>query len=152
LRCRILIENPATYLQFSSSACGETQFLTELVQRSGCGLLLDVNNIVVTTANHGLDANEYLRQLPLHAVGEIHLAAHRACPGTQGDNLLLDSHDGPVQPMTWDLYSAALQLTGPRPTLIEWDSNLPTWNELLAEADLANDHLRQHHGVKNADG
>jgi uncharacterized protein (UPF0276 family) len=139
---RILIENPATYLQFASSTWSETQFLNELVTRTGCGLLLDVNNIVVCAANHDLDPLQYLRELPLHAVGEIHLAGHTARTDSAGHALLIDSHDGPVQQPTWDLYAQTLSLTGAVPTLIEWDSNLPQWSGLMQEAAQAAALLR----------
>ncbi len=152
LGCRILIENPATYLQFSTSSREEPQFLGELVQRSGCGLLLDVNNIVVSAVNHGFNAAEYLRALPLHAVGEIHLAGHSAQRDSQGMALLIDSHDGPVQPPTWDLYREALALTGPLPTLIEWDSQLPDWAILVAEMQRARQQLHAMHGKRHAAG
>jgi uncharacterized protein len=152
LGCRILIENPATYLQFSSSSYSEPQFLFELTHRSGCGLLLDINNIVVTAANHGLNAQRYLHELPLHAVGEIHLAGHSERIDAQGQRLLIDSHDGPVQASTWDLYDEALSLTGPLPTLIEWDGNLPTWAVLHHQATLAEQRLQARAGTIHANG
>jgi uncharacterized protein (UPF0276 family) len=152
LGVRILIENPSTYLQFSQCSYSEPQFLSELVRRSGCGLLLDVNNIVVSAANHGQDARQYLQNLPLHAVGEIHLAAHRECRDSQGQALLIDSHDGPVQQPTWDLFEATLEIAGARPTLIEWDRNLPTWQELLQQADVAERYLSTCKGLHRAAG
>jgi uncharacterized protein len=139
---RILIENPATYVQFTSSTYSETQFLGELVQRSGCGLLLDVNNVVVCAANHDFNPAAYLRELPLHAVREIHLAGHAVREDSAGHALLIDTHDGPVQSLTWALYREALSLLGPVPTLIEWDANLPEWPALLQEAALAEEALR----------
>jgi len=152
LGCRILIENPATYLQFSDSSLSEPQFLSELVGRSGCGLLLDINNIVVSAANHGLDAWKYLAELPLQAVGEIHLAGHSERVDAHGQRLLIDSHDGPVQAATWNLYRDALELTGPCPTLIEWDSNLPEWTVLLQQVELASRHLHDRTGAVHATG
>ncbi len=152
LGVRILIENPSTYLQFSRSTYSEPQFLAELVRRSGCGLLLDVNNIVVSAANHGLAAHQYLRDLPLGAVGEIHLAGHRECHDSLGRRLLIDSHDGPVQQPTWDLFREVLQLAGPRPTLVEWDNNLPSWHELLQQADLAASQMSACIGKQYAAG
>ena len=131
---RILIENPATYVQFAHSTFSEAQFLHELTSRSGCGLLLDVNNIVVCAENHGFDALSALRDLPLHAVAEIHLAGHSRQIDSAGRTLLIDSHDGPVQDDTWALFDATLSLLGPVPTLIEWDSNLPEWTTLQQEA------------------
>jgi uncharacterized protein len=100
-----------------------------------------VNNIFVSAANHALDARQFLRALPLHAVGEIHLAAYRECRDSGGSTLLIDSHDGPVQQPTWDLYAEALELAGARPTLIEWDSDLPSWQALLQQADRASHFL-----------
>jgi uncharacterized protein (UPF0276 family) len=150
LGVRILIENPSTYLQYSRSSYSEPQFLAELVRRSGCGLLLDVNNIVVSAANHGLDAYQYLRDLPLNAVGEIHLAGHRECQDSQGRSVLIDSHDGPVQQPTWDLFRELLQRAGTRPTLIEWDNNLPSWHGLLQQADLAQSEMNAFIGKQHA--
>ncbi len=100
------------------------------MRRSGCGLLLDVNNIVVCAANHGFRSLDYLHAFPLHAVAQIHLAAHAIQADSAGRELRIDSHDGPVQPDTWSLYEATLGITGPLPTLIEWDSRLPDWPEL----------------------
>ncbi len=138
---RILIENPATYLRFTRSTYSESQFLSELISRSGCGLLLDVNNVVVCAANHDFNALEYVRDLPLRSVGEIHLAGHAARIDSAGHALLIDSHDGPVQASTLALYAQVLRLTGPLPTLIEWDSQLPAWPRLLAEAARIQVHL-----------
>jgi len=152
LGVRILIENPSTYLQYSRSTYTEPQFLTELVRRSGCGLLLDLNNIVVSAANHGLDAYQYLRDLPLTAVGEIHLAGHRKCQDSLERSLLIDSHDGPVQQPTWDLFQDFLQLAGTRPTLIEWDNNLPSWQELVQQANAAESRMKAFHGRLHAAG
>jgi uncharacterized protein len=140
---RILIENPATYVQFSRSTLSETQFITELVQRSGCGLLLDINNIVVNATNHGFDAKAYLDELPLHAIGEIHLAGHACRVDSHGQALFIDSHDGPVQADTWELYKHLLSNTGSAPTLIEWDAKLPVWQQLVAEAQLAEAHMAE---------
>jgi uncharacterized protein (UPF0276 family) len=150
LGCRILIENPATYLRFSTSSAEEPQFLTELVQRSGCGLLLDVNNIVVSAVNNGLDAGQYLRALPLHAVGEIHLAGHAERQDSHGAALLIDSHDGPVQPRTWELFRQALTLTGRLPVLIEWDNQLPDWATLMVELRRAELEMAAIHGAQHA--
>jgi uncharacterized protein (UPF0276 family) len=138
---RILIENPATYLQFEHSSLSETQFLSELVQRSGCGLLLDVNNIIVSATNHVFDAKTYLQELPLAAVGEVHLAGHACRTDSVGHALFIDSHDGPVQADTWALYEYMLAHTGPLPTLIEWDAQLPSWAQLCHEAQLAQSRM-----------
>jgi uncharacterized protein len=138
---RILIENPATYLRFHDDGMGEAVFLRQLVARSGCGLLLDLNNVHVCAVNHGYDAMDYLRALPLQAVGEIHLAGHAQHVDAQGQVLLIDSHDAPVAPAVWSLYEHCLQLTGPLPTLVEWDSQLPDWPGLRAEANQAQQRL-----------
>ena len=105
---QILIENPATYLQFDASSLSEPQFLAALAHRSGCGLLLDVNNVIVSAANHAFDPVDYLRSFPLHAVGQIHLAGHAVQRDQSGNELRIDSHDGPVQYDTWSLYADAL--------------------------------------------
>ncbi|MEJ0100881.1 MAG: DUF692 domain-containing protein [Pseudomonadota bacterium] len=138
---RILIENPATYLRYRDDGMGEVEFLRELAARSGCGLLLDLNNVHVSATNHGYDALDYLRAFPLQAVGEIHLAGHAQHVDADGRPLLIDSHDAPVDAAVWSLYEACLQLTGPLPTLVEWDSNLPTWHQLLDEAAQAQRRL-----------
>jgi uncharacterized protein (UPF0276 family) len=147
---RILIENPATYLQFTDSTYSEAQFLTELVHRAGCGLLLDVNNVIVCAANHGFDAVAYLNELPLRQVAEVHLAGHAARLDSAGHALLIDSHDGPVQDDTWTLYEDLLHMTGPLPTLIEWDSQLPEWPRLRSEAAVAQHRLDQAGGARAA--
>jgi len=131
---RILIENPATYLRFTDDEMSEAGFLRELVAASGCGLLLDINNVYVSAVNHGLDAHEYLATLPLASVGEIHLAGHARQTDTAGRTLLIDSHDAPVDAAVWSLYEHCLTLTGPLPTLIEWDGRLPAWEILQSEA------------------
>jgi uncharacterized protein (UPF0276 family) len=137
---RILLENPSSYLRFRHSTIAEPEFLAEVQRRTGCGLLLDVNNVYVSAQNHGLDALAYLAALPAEAVGEIHLAGHSRRP--VGDQvLLIDDHGSAVIPAVWQLYEAALALTGPRPTLIEWDSNIPELPVLLAEAAKADRRL-----------
>jgi uncharacterized protein len=138
---RILIENPATYLRYREDGMGETQFLRELCARSGCGLLLDLNNVQVSATNHGHDARDYLHAFPLHAVGEIHLAGHAVHQDADGQALLIDSHDAPVAAEVWSLYEDCLRLTGPLPTLVEWDSQLPEWPVLRAEAASAQRRL-----------
>lgn len=127
LRRPLLLENPSTYLQFSTSDRTEPEFLGEVVRRTGCGLLLDVNNVVVSATNHGYDAQAYLHELPLHAVGQIHLGGHSEQQDENGQRLLIDSHDRCVAPEVWALYETLLSLTGPLPTLVEWDSDLPAW-------------------------
>ncbi|ALX20595.1 Protein of uncharacterised function (DUF692) [Bordetella pertussis] len=129
----ILLENPATYVRFEASHIDEAQFLCELVARTGCGLLLDVNNVYVSAVNHGFDARAYLARLPLAAVGEIHLAGHARQRDAHGRAVLIDSHDAPVDEAVWDLYEYTLALTGPVATLLERDGNIPPLAGLLAE-------------------
>jgi uncharacterized protein (UPF0276 family) len=140
---RILLENPATYVQFESSHLAEADFLGEVIRRAGCGLLLDANNVVVSATNHGFDARDYIRALPLDQVGEIHLAGHAVQVDAAGCPLLIDSHDGPVQHVTAELYAEVLQQTGAVPTLIEWDANLPDWEVLLEQASAAESRIRR---------
>ncbi|MFN4156594.1 MAG: DUF692 domain-containing protein [Paracoccaceae bacterium] len=133
LGCRMLLENPATYVTFESSTWSETDFLTELVRRTGCGLLLDINNVFVSATNHRFDARAYLAAFPLAAVGEIHLAGHDTEELPSGP-LLIDSHGAPVADPVWALYAEVLDQTGPLPTLIEWDTDIPAFPDLLREA------------------
>jgi len=133
---RILVENPSSYLRFRHSSIPEAEFLGELVRRTGCGLLYDVNNVYVSAWNVGLDAEAYLAALPAGAVGEIHLAGH-AVNDADGVNLLIDDHGSPVSPAVWRLYRQALERFGPVPTLIEWDTDIPALDVLLAEAHKA---------------
>jgi uncharacterized protein len=128
----ILIENPATYLRYEDDALSETQFLDELAQRSGCGLLLDVNNVHVSAINHGFDARVYLDAFPLERVGEIHLAGFAEAQDAHGA-FLIDDHGGQVSEAVWALYARVLRRAGPRPTLIEWDNGVPEWEVLFAE-------------------
>jgi uncharacterized protein (UPF0276 family) len=134
---RILIENPATYIGFASSTYTEPEFISEVIRRSGCGLLLDVNNIVVSAINHDFDPSRYLRALPLQATGEIHLAGHARKTDSAGRPLAIDTHDCAVQPPTWALFDEAVRATGPVPVLIEWDAQLPPWPVLLEQARMA---------------
>ena len=136
LRRSILIENPATYLRFETDALDEAQFLDELAQRSGCGLLLDVNNVHVNAVNHGFDASAYLDAFPLERVGEIHLAGFAEARDAHGV-FLIDDHGGHVSEAVWALYARVLRSAGPRPTLIEWDNEVPEWPVLLAETQKA---------------
>lgn len=139
---RMLLENPATYVEFSASTWDEAAFLTEVLRRTGCGLLLDVNNVHVCSVNHQRDAKSYIRALPLSEVGEIHLAGFAQTQDGHGDLLLIDSHGAPVAQAVWDLYAFTLGLTGARPTLIERDNDVPAWPVLMAEAGLAEQALR----------
>ena len=134
LRRRILIENPSTYVAFAETTMGETDYLSEIVRRTGCGLLLDVNNVFVSAANHGFDPYHYLAGFPFAAVGEIHLAGYADDSDDAGLPLLIDAHDSPVREAVWALYGDALRRLGPTPTLVEWDNDLPQWPTLLGEA------------------
>lgn len=139
---RMLLENPATYVEFSASTWDEATFLTEVLRRTGCRLLLDVNNVHVCSVNHQRDATSYIRALPLSEVEEIHLAGFAQSQDGNGDLLLIDSHGAPVAQAVWDLYAFTLGLTGARPTLIERDNDVPAWPVLKAEAGLADQALR----------
>jgi uncharacterized protein (UPF0276 family) len=137
LQRRILLENPSTYLEFEASTMDEAAFLSEVIRRTGCGLLLDVNNVHVTCMNHGRDALAFIQNLPLDTVGEIHLAGFATDHDAAGAPLLIDSHGSPVDEAVWGLYVAALARTGPTPTLLERDNDVPNLATLLAEAQRA---------------
>ena len=134
---RMLLENPSTYVAFRESTMSEIEFIRSVARRTGCGLLLDVNNVFVSAANHGFSAREYLAHFPLSEVREIHLAGHSEQSDDEGDRLIIDSHDGPVADAVWKLYEIVIAKAGPLPTLIEWDSNIPEWPVLRAEAAAA---------------
>lgn len=142
LHRRMLLENPATYLEFSASTMSEAQFISEVVRRTGCGLLLDVNNIYVSCINHHRDPQDMLRELPLDAVGEIHLAGFARERDGNDDPLLIDNHGSPVAQAVWELYADALDRTGPVATLIERDHDIPPFDILCAEAGRAEYVLR----------
>ncbi len=137
---RILIENPSSYLRFAESTIPEEEFLVEAARRSGCGILLDVNNVYVSACNHGYDAAAYLAAVPADLVGEIHLAGH-SVEELEGMKLHIDDHGSPVMDEVWDLYAATIDRLGPVPTLIEWDNNIPALAVLLDEAAAAEDIL-----------
>jgi len=134
---RILLENPARYLAFEADEMSEAAFLAAVAARSGCGLLLDVNNVVVSASNLGFDVADYLAAFPLALVEEIHLAGHARDYDDDGDLLLIDAHDRAVDAAVWRLFAQVIARGGPRPTLIEWDNQVPTWPTLLAEARTA---------------
>jgi uncharacterized protein len=139
---RMLLENPATYVTFAASTWAETDFLTEIVRRTGCGLLLDVNNVFVSATNHRFDPRAYLAVFPLQAVGEIHLAGHDTEELPSGP-LLIDSHGRPVADPVWTLYAEVISRAGPLPTLIEWDNDVPAFPVLLDEAARATAILKR---------
>ena len=138
---RMLLENPATYVEFAASTLAEAEFIGEVVRRTGCGLLLDVNNAHVSCTNHGRDARTYLQALPLDAVRQIHLAGFAVDADAAGAPLLIDSHGSPVAAAVWDLYDFVLERVGPQPTLIERDNDIPPLPVLLAEAGQAERRL-----------
>jgi hypothetical protein len=134
---RMLLENPSTYLAFAESEMDEVSFLSELARRTGCGLLLDVNNVFVSATNQGWDARAYIDAFALGTVGEIHLGGHDEDVDEHGAPLLIDSHGREVVDPVWSLYAHTLIRGGPRPTLIEWDTDVPAWPVLRAEAERA---------------
>jgi uncharacterized protein (UPF0276 family) len=137
---RLLIENVSAYLQYKHSTIPEWEFVAALAQRTGCGLLLDINNIYVNAINHGFDPLVYLRAIPAHAVEEMHLAGF-----DRADHCLIDTHGKPVHDAVWTLYRIAVQLIGPKPTLIEWDTDIPELEVLLGEAGKAQAILDRSH-------
>lgn len=141
---QILIENPSSYLQYAASAIPEWEFLTVLAERSGCGVLLDVNNIYVSACNHGFDASAYLRAIPRHLVREIHLAGFTV-NRFAGSEILIDTHSRPVDPAVWVLYRQAVARFGAIPALVEWDTDLPELAVLVAEAEHADAILEECH-------
>ena len=151
IRRPLLLENPSTYLAFNESTMAETEFIRRVAERTGCGLLLDINNVFVSATNHGFSALEYLSRFPISRVGEIHLAGHAEQTDDEGDLLLIDSHDGPVADAVWKLYEIIIGRCGPVPTLVEWDSNIPDWPVLKAEAAVAQAILdRNQNNVRHA--
>ena len=130
---RMLLENPSTYVVFAESTWAETDFLREIARRTGCGLLLDVNNVFVSAVNHGHDPDRYLADFPLSAVGEIHLAGYAEDTDEAGLPLLIDAHNSPIREAVWALYTATIRRLGATPTLIEWDNDVPVWPTLLNE-------------------
>lgn len=137
IRRPLLLENPSTYVTFRNATMSETDFIREVAARTGCGLLLDINNVFVSATNHGFSALDYLADFPLAHVGEIHLAGHAEQSDGDGHPLLIDSHDGPVADAVWKLFEILVMRHGALPTLVEWDSSIPDWPVLRAEADAA---------------
>ncbi|MFZ5502279.1 MAG: DUF692 domain-containing protein [Pseudomonadota bacterium] len=139
---QLLVENLSSYLSFSHSEMTEGEFLAELVRRTGCGILFDVENLYVNVRNLGVDADAFIRAIPAEAVKEYHLAGY-----SMRDGCLVDTHDHPVYPEVWELYERALQYIGPRPTLIEWDSDIPALPVLMGEAAKAQQRMEECHAV-----
>ena len=134
LKRTMLLENPSTYVGIAESVIPEVEFLAEIARRTGCGLLLDVSNVFVSARNQGQSAMSYLDAFPLDRVGEIHLGGHQEEADEAGATLLIDAHGSPVANAVWALYTQIIARTGPLPTLIEWDNDVPDWPTLRAEA------------------
>ena len=143
LKRRLLLENPSTYVAFAASEMDEIDFISEAARRSGCGLLLDVSNVMVSCVNHGRDPYAYLDAFPMRHVGEVHLAGYAEQSDSLGARLLIDAHATPVAAEVWPLYARAIAALGPTPTLIEWDEDVPELDALLAQASAANDVMAQ---------
>lgn len=129
LELPICVENVSSYAEFNASTMTEWEFLAEVVDRADCGILLDVNNIYVSAQNHNFDPQQYLKAIQPERVGQIHIAGHSVY-----EKYILDTHDAPVCPPVWKLYEAAINLCGPTNTLLEWDANIPSFNEVHREA------------------
>jgi uncharacterized protein (UPF0276 family) len=134
---QMLLENPSTYVLFGESTIPEVEFMRLIARRTGCGLLLDVNNVFVSAENHGTDALAYLERFPLERVKEIHLGGHDEQADDTGAPLLIDAHGAPVVEPVWALYRHVIARAGPIATLIEWDNDVPEWTILRAEAERA---------------
>ncbi len=140
LKRQLLVENLSSYLSFSQSEMTEGEFLAELTQRTGCGILFDVENLYVNVRNLGVDASAFIKAIPPAAVKEYHLAGYSVC-----DGCLVDTHNRPIYPEVWELFETVLQHIGPRPTLIEWDSDIPALKVLMGEAENAQQRLERFH-------
>ncbi|MFT7046240.1 MAG: hypothetical protein ACJAYH_001515 [Celeribacter sp.] len=138
---QMLLENPSSYLAFAESTMDEVAFLRDVVKRTGCGLLLDVNNVFVSATNLKMDPRAYIDAFPLDSVGEIHLGGHDEDHDDHGAPLLIDSHGREVADPVWALYAHTLQKGGAKPTLIEWDTDVPDWSVLADEAKRAEAYL-----------
>jgi uncharacterized protein (UPF0276 family) len=134
---RMLLENPSTYVAFADATMSEVEFLRAAVRRTGCGLLLDVNNVFVQSVNHCFDAAAFIDAFPVEHVAEIHLGGHAADSDDDGSALLIDDHGRAVADPVWALYARTLARAGAKPTLIEWDNDVPGWDVLFAEAKRA---------------
>jgi len=138
----ILVENISAYLRFADDAMAEWEFVAAVAERTGCKLLFDVNNVYVNAVNHGFDPLEFVAAVPGDAVAEIHLAGFDA-----SGPCLIDNHGSRVAPQVWELYRATLERFGPKPTLIEWDTDIPALEVLLDEAELARQILEARDAV-----
>jgi len=137
LNRQMLLENPSTYISFAESTIPEAEFLLAIAERTGCGLLLDINNVFVSSTNHALDPRAYLDQFPLQYIGEIHLGGHTEDADEDGRMLLIDAHGSPTADPVWSLYAETIAKTGPIATLIEWDNDVPAWPLLRQETERA---------------
>jgi len=135
LGTRMLLENPSTYLLFEESTIDEVDFLAQISERTGCGLLLDVNNVMVSAINHRLDPRDYINRFPVEKIGEIHLAGYDEAKDEAGERLAIDAHASAVRPDVFELYEFTLGRTGPVPTLVEWDNDVPAFATLKGEAE-----------------
>ena len=143
---KILIENPSTYVAFEGNEMHEDEFMNRLAFSTGCGILLDINNIYVQAQNHGFDAYSYIDTIKVDYVGEMHLAGHSERETDNGEIILVDTHSKPVKDDVWSLYEHAIKRFGAVPTLIEWDQDFPPLSQLVAEADKARAKI---HKVQN---
>jgi len=146
LGCRLLVENPSTYLQYPESSIPEPEFMAELARRTGCGLLIDVNNIYVSACNQGFDPRRYLDSVPGHYVAEVHLAGFTRNQ-TEAGEILIDTHSRPVAAEVWALYARAIERFGELPTLVEWDADLPPLALLVAESGRAQAIMDESHAL-----
>jgi uncharacterized protein len=144
---QLLVENVSAYVAFEHSHLHEWDFLAAVARESGCGLLLDVNNVYVSSRNLGIDARAFIEGLPPESVGEIHLAGHARVSTEQGGEVLIDDHGSTVCDPVWDLYRHAIARLGVRPTLIEWDTNIPALERLVEEARRADAILGEVRGI-----
>jgi uncharacterized protein len=140
---RMLLENPSTYVAFGATSMTEIEFLSAVAQRTGCGLLLDVNNVHISAVNHGFNAAAYIDAFPIQRVGEFHLAGFAEDCDSEGARLLIDDHGRPVADVVWDLYRRALARPSLAPTLIEWDNNVPAFSALTNEVKRARELIAQ---------
>ncbi len=145
MKRQMLLENPSSYLVFEESTYSETDFIREIVKRTGCGLLFDISNVYVSVHNLKTDARSYIADYPLQFVQEVHLAGHDIAIDGDGDTVLIDAHGSPVVDDVWDIYAEVIARTGPLPTLIERDNNLPELASLVAEAHKADHYMSQSH-------
>ena len=140
---RMLLENPSNYLSLADSELPESEFITNVIRRTGCGLLLDVNNVYVSAHNCDYSAAQYIEKLPLQEVGEIHLAGHSVDTTVDSEPLLIDAHDREVCDAVWKLFALTVSLTGAVPSLIEWDTEVPEWDIFIAELNRADELLQE---------